>query len=182
MMNIINTFKNPNGGTSPTSKAFRWTQSRCLEFGKAVSVWATCAPHECARCRSRVADLLQATFRGGRVHAPFHHLRLDCRRSWDRKLKPLCIQIRDLLRIALWRLPGNIIATGISGRCHVLAACALAEAVAAEKLECSTSKSDWKPWVQQACNSSAAVAHNYSKQALLLCKTGAVPSPAEMIP
>ena len=135
-VNLINTFKSPAGEVSVVAKALRWVQMRFRELQCALEAWATAVhyPHTTAAYR-RVRGLIDATLSHGLVRSPFSKYKMECRKTWNPRLKSVCEQIAELMRITGFRRPHDVIVRSIVARCAMFAAKATIDADAQEKAD-----------------------------------------------
>ena len=143
-VNIINTFKCVEGGNVVPSKACRWAQLRFVELGKAVEAWAsaTMCPFTVST-RRRLQDLTAATMKRGIIASPFARFDLCLKKVFHPKLKSVCSQLVEFVRVTGFRRPNAEIAKAIAARCAMFASFALAEANRLDDEEVSEKTSAW---------------------------------------
>ena len=111
------------------SKACRWAQLRFVELGKAVEAWASASMYPfTVSARRRLQDLTAATLKNGIIVSPIARFGLALKKVFHPKLKSVCSQLVDFVRVPGYRRPNSQIAKAIAARCAMSASFALAEA------------------------------------------------------
>ena len=173
LVNLINTFKCPAEGHLLSSRATRWVQLRFIEFARAIENWQNSRGYPfIVTERNRLRSLCGATVAKGFVKSPMARFKFhDLMKQWHPPLKSLTLQVHDLLVHAGYRVPNNSICKGLIARATLYAATASAQTKDLESAELEASSQAWKDFVFMAGDSSAAIAHKYTKVPLGLGTT-----------
>ena len=99
----------------------------------------------------------------GMIASPFERFDLCLKKVFHPKLKSVCSQLVDFVRVTGFRRPNAEIAKAIAARCAMFASFALAEANRLDDEEVSEKTSAWKEWLAMANLASAAIGHRYTK-------------------
>ena len=171
-INLINTFRSPQGAISTQAKALRWAQFRFQEVAFALRSWVDSKvyPASISSLR-RIQALVKCTLVNGIVQSPFAVHDLLGKKVWHPKLKSVLLQVHELQKVTGFRRPNSSIALAIAARSEMFATRASAAAGIVENDDLSSRSQAWKEWVALAGNASAATAHRYTKAPLSLNKT-----------
>ena len=170
-VNLLNTFKGVDTDSIVVnSRACKWIQLRFVEVAKAVEAFkgAHTFPFN-IQARKRVQGLIAATLSKGLIKSPLGRFGLvDLRNEWHPKLKSVCVQINDFLKINGFRQPRAELCDALSARCFMYAKVASAQATRFDVEETRESSSGWKSFVNLAAESSASIGHKFIKKPLSL--------------